>query len=132
MDAGRHVKVGEVPDERADERQANNGVGIRIFTVGDANQDHQKMGDRNVFLYQETQNQYQSLEPVSQNQLHGAVRRDATVTEVIIEGSRDGENKGKKGEKSKSEAEQRRKKDCLLYTSPSPRDRQKSRMPSSA
>ena len=25
-----------------------------------------------------------------------------------------------------------KKKDCLLYTSPSPRDRQKSRMPSSA
>ena len=29
-------------------------------------------------------------------------------------------------------SEMRFKKDCLLYTSPSPRDRQKSRMPSSA
>ena len=34
-------------------------------------------------------------------------------------------------EKQDSE-EVRRLKDCLLYTSPSPRDRQKSRMPSSA
>ena len=30
------------------------------------------------------------------------------------------------------EQEERQAKDCLLYTSPSPRDRQKSRMPSSA
>ena len=31
-----------------------------------------------------------------------------------------------------SDAEKRQAYDCLLYTSPSPRDRQKSRMPSSA
>ena len=32
----------------------------------------------------------------------------------------------------RAQAEQAQAKDCLLYTSPSPRDRQKSRMPSSA
>ena len=42
---------------------------------------------------------------------------------------------GSRGDKSKKENKARAKqldKDCLLYTSPSPRDRQKSRMPSSA
>ena len=35
-------------------------------------------------------------------------------------------------EKHKAIEEKQQSRDCLLYTSPSPRDRQKSRMPSSA
>ena len=38
----------------------------------------------------------------------------------------------KAGKQKVKLSEERRVKSCLLYTSPSPRDRQKSRMPSSA
>ena len=44
--------------------------------------------------------------------------------------SRTGEEEQEEKEKKKKKKE--KKKNCLLYTSPSPRDRQKSRMPSSA
>ena len=45
-----------------------------------------------------------------------------------------GEKMRKAGQKGRPTAKQFRRaaKTCLLYTSPSPRDRQKSRMPSSA
>ena len=42
-----------------------------------------------------------------------------------------GKEKGKGKDKGK-EKEKGKERGCLLYTSPSPRDRQKSRMPSSA
>ena len=48
--------------------------------------------------------------------------------------SQTGEKRGLRGKESKRVASRQHpgKKTCLLYTSPSPRDRQKSRMPSSA
>eukprot|EP00828_Plagiopyla_frontata_P035583 TRINITY_DN4703_c0_g1_i1.p2 TRINITY_DN4703_c0_g1~~TRINITY_DN4703_c0_g1_i1.p2 ORF type:complete len:210 (-),score=27.05 TRINITY_DN4703_c0_g1_i1:51-680(-) len=55
---------------------------------------------------------------------------------VIIKASAGGggkaEGKKKPGNKVKNKNDKGLKRDCLLYTSPSPRDRQKSRMPSSA
>ena len=52
---------------------------------------------------------------------------------VKVEGEKEGKGKGEKERKIKGRGrEMEMEKGCLLYTSPSPRDRQKSRMPSSA
>ena len=48
------------------------------------------------------------------------------------EGEEEEEEEKEEEEEEKEISMQRRNRLCLLYTSPSPRDRQKSRMPSSA
>ena len=57
------------------------------------------------------------------------------VGRVLREGMREigkGKNKGEMDRGGNGERKEEMGRGCLLYTSPSPRDRQKSRMPSSA
>ena len=57
---------------------------------------------------------------------HGLIQRVEYIKETVRQGN------GLDADRNLSTAAMERGWDCLLYTSPSPRDRQKSRMPSSA
>ena len=55
-----------------------------------------------------------------------------TSTENEVRGKEGNIGREKKSEANTQAGSKRRSKDCLLYTSPSPRDKRQSRMPSSA